>query len=331
MNQKFFFLFLVATIFISASATSVIAGTVTEGTLITNLTQEGNVKYRVILPASYSKTMKYPVLYLLHSYGTNFDWWQSESKVHELIDSSHTFIAVSVGDGRSDKDCWWLDSPLNTKSQWAKFITTVLKPKIDKTFSTYADRANTGIMGFSMGGFGALHILAKRPDLFGVALSVNGGVCPSHFADQYGIKKLLGDPDAQKNNYTAVNIIDNIAQYKKSNYPCIIRFYNNVYDDEQFSLDNNSLDVAMCAQAIPHDHYIYKNSESLDVMKIGEGHKYPSKADMEVAMKFFDKSFLNGNASLKNQYDPNDYSTMLRRTIENRNYMQIESTETQLH
>jgi S-formylglutathione hydrolase FrmB len=326
MNQKFFFLFLAATIVISVSASSVIAWTPFDGTLNTNLTQEGIVKYRVILPASYSPTKKYPVLYLLHCYGGTLDDWQTQSKVHDLIDNS-TFIAVSVGAGWSDKDCWWIDSPLNIKSQWAKFITTVLKPKIDKTFSTYADRANTGIMGFSMGGFGALHILAKRPDLFGVALSVNGAVCPFNYVgktDQYGIKKLLGDPVSQKKNYTAVNIIDNIAQYKMSNYPCIIRFYNNVYDDAQFTIDNNSLDVAMCAQSIPHDRYIYKNSEALEVMEIGAGHKYPSKADMEVAMKFFDKSFLNGNASLKKQYDPNDYSTMLRRTIENRKYLQID-------
>lgn len=52
---------------------------------------------------------------------------------------------------------------------YLKFIVTALKPFIDKTNRTLTDRANTFIMGSSMGGLISLYALTEYPDVFGGA------------------------------------------------------------------------------------------------------------------------------------------------------------------
>lgn len=52
---------------------------------------------------------------------------------------------------------------------YLKFITTGLKPFIDKTHRTLADQANTFIVGSSMGGLISLYALTEYPDVFGGA------------------------------------------------------------------------------------------------------------------------------------------------------------------
>jgi enterochelin esterase-like enzyme len=52
---------------------------------------------------------------------------------------------------------------------YLKFIVEELKPHIDKTYRTRADRDNTFIMGSSMGGLISLYALARYPNIFGGA------------------------------------------------------------------------------------------------------------------------------------------------------------------
>jgi predicted alpha/beta superfamily hydrolase len=49
------------------------------------------------------------------------------------------------------------------------FLVSMLKPFIDKTYRTLADRAHTGIAGSSLGGLCSLYALFARPDVFGLA------------------------------------------------------------------------------------------------------------------------------------------------------------------
>src|SRR6185436_3742307 len=52
---------------------------------------------------------------------------------------------------------------------YLKFIVSELKPYIDKTFSTKADRKNTFIAGSSMGGLISLYAICEYPTIFGGA------------------------------------------------------------------------------------------------------------------------------------------------------------------
>jgi Putative esterase len=52
---------------------------------------------------------------------------------------------------------------------YARFLADELKPQIDKRFRTLPARADTFVMGSSMGGLASLYALCRRPDVFGGA------------------------------------------------------------------------------------------------------------------------------------------------------------------
>jgi pimeloyl-ACP methyl ester carboxylesterase len=54
-----------------------------------------------------------------------------------------------------------------------RFVADELKPQIDKRFRTLPSRADTFVMGSSMGGLASLYALCRRPDVFGGAACVS--------------------------------------------------------------------------------------------------------------------------------------------------------------
>ncbi len=52
---------------------------------------------------------------------------------------------------------------------YVRFFADELKPQIDQRFRTLPSRANTFVMGSSMGGLASLYALCRRPDVFGGA------------------------------------------------------------------------------------------------------------------------------------------------------------------
>ena len=56
---------------------------------------------------------------------------------------------------------------------YLRFIVTELKPMIDKRYRTAKDRANTYVVGSSMGGLISLYAIAEYPDVFGGAACVS--------------------------------------------------------------------------------------------------------------------------------------------------------------
>jgi hypothetical protein len=52
---------------------------------------------------------------------------------------------------------------------YVRFLADELKPQIDQRFRTLPSRANTFVMGSSMGGLASLYALCRRPDVFGGA------------------------------------------------------------------------------------------------------------------------------------------------------------------
>jgi len=269
MHQKVFMTILLL-------VTLTLSGQIFTHTLITNLAEEGEVKYKVILPDSYQEERTYPALYLLHCLGGNYNNWEDISEVHELIDN-YDMIIVTVGDGRSDKNCWWLDSPTKANSQWSTIICDVLKPEIDGNYTTQKNKYSTGIAGFSMGGFGAFHNAGNRPDLFGIVMAFNGalGVLSAEWLQADNV---LGDPQSKPENYQKVEIIQNVSKYKSNGQ--IIKFNN--YVGDCFISYNESVHEQMTSLKINHSHSIITSSIS--------GHKQPLPDEMDEMLAFFSNS-----------------------------------------
>ncbi len=131
----------------------------------------------VVLPDTYAASdANYPVLYLLHGGIGHFDDWIKKlpepTMLTRLADENGLIIVMPEGEVFS----YYLDSPVLPESQFETYITEEVVPVIDERFRTVAGRDGRVITGLSMGGFGALYLSARHPDLFCAAGSMSGAL-----------------------------------------------------------------------------------------------------------------------------------------------------------
>ena len=127
----------------------------------------------VYLPPSYAgaPARRYPVLYLLHGYGGRQDTFttrlaglaESQDRLAAAQGFSE-FIVVTPSAYTLHKGSMYSASP--TTGDWETFIAEDLVAYMDGHYRTLATRMSRGLAGHSMGGYGALRIGMKRPDVF---------------------------------------------------------------------------------------------------------------------------------------------------------------------
>lgn len=132
----------------------------------------------VILPADYSRSRCYPVLYLLHAASTVSEWVDEAS----LYETLHAVVVVPGG-GNSQYTNWW-DSG-RRRPKWESWFFRELMPEISRRFSICPQRAMHAIAGSSMGGFGALFLASQDPGYFGTAASFSGVIAISNPIIEY--------------------------------------------------------------------------------------------------------------------------------------------------
>src|ERR1700712_1813291 len=139
-----------------------------------DLSPEGQLQTRVMLPTGYDSKKCWPVLYLLHGTGAYpespapTEWFDRGFVQQANIPA----IVVVPGGG----EMWWTDQFTAGKheAQWEQWVWNVVKPKVDKQYNICAGRNQHSIAGLSMGGLGALYLASQRPSYFGTAASFSG-------------------------------------------------------------------------------------------------------------------------------------------------------------
>jgi enterochelin esterase-like enzyme len=127
----------------------------------------------VYLPPSYAsdQTRRYPVVYLLHGYGGRDNTFNGRlAKLPESGDSLASaqgfseLIVVTPNAFSLHKGSMYSNSV--TTGDWERFIAEDLVAYVDSHYRTIAKRMSRGLAGHSMGGYGAVRIGMKRPDVF---------------------------------------------------------------------------------------------------------------------------------------------------------------------
>lgn len=157
-----------------------IHGTALEGNL------EGDAVDRdaiVFLPPSYQKETKrrYPVVYALHGYSIGAEQWSHEIHVPQTVEGAfaqgtHEMIVV-LPDSKTIYNGSMYSSSVTT-GDFEKFISHDVVAYMDAHYRTIADRQSRGLVGHSMGGYGASRIGMKHSDVFG-ALYIMSPCCMS--------------------------------------------------------------------------------------------------------------------------------------------------------
>jgi putative tributyrin esterase len=132
------------------------------------------MKYNIALPENYEATKdRYPVLYLLHGFSSNYTAWARLNA--PKFARSYDLIVVMPDAGNS----WyanWAQSEGEQKNDWEDFLIKELIGHVDSTYRTIPDREGRAINGLSMGGYGALMLGLRHPDLFCSIGSHSGAV-----------------------------------------------------------------------------------------------------------------------------------------------------------
>lgn len=160
-----------------------IHGTALEGNL------EGDAVDRdaiVFLPPSYQKNKKrrYPVVYALHGYSIGAEQWTHEIHVPLTIEGAFAKgsreMIVVLPDSKTIYNGSMYSSSATT-GDFENYIARDVVAYMDAHYRTIPNRASRGLVGHSMGGYGASRIGMKHPDVFG-ALYIMSPCCMSPMA-----------------------------------------------------------------------------------------------------------------------------------------------------
>jgi len=205
------------------------------------------VKSVVIVPENYSTKRHYPVVYLLHGFSDNYAKWIKTVPSIKNLSTEHQFIIVCPDGGYSS---WYLDSPIDSTSQYESFITKDLLKYVDEHYSTIPERKQRAITGLSMGGHGALYIAIRNKDLFANAGSMSGGVDLRTSTKKFDIARRIGEIDTNKAEWDNRSVINMVEDLKNNELNLII----DCGVSDFFYQINASLHRRLMALNIDHDY-----------------------------------------------------------------------------
>lgn len=146
-----------------------IHGTALEGNL------EGNAVDRetfVFLPPGYAdeESRRYPVVYALHGYSIGAEQWTREIHVPQTIEGAFAQGAgemiVVLPDSKTAHNGSMYSSSVTT-GDFERFVAHDVVAYVDAHYRTLPRRTSRGLVGHSMGGYGATRLGMKQAEVFG--------------------------------------------------------------------------------------------------------------------------------------------------------------------
>jgi len=227
-----------------------------------------SVPYCVLLPPSYDaqKALRYPVLYMLHGLGENSqallnsgawdliqDLWDQKQLGEFIIatpDGDRTFY-INSRDGRV---------------RYEDFFIREFVPFIESHYRIRAGRRYRGISGVSMGGYGALHLAFRYPDLFGSVSAHSAALIatlPHTRAATPGeasiLARMLGSAFGNPFDPAFWNRNSPFTLVRNGLRPVGLRIYFDcgTEDDYGFNKGAQAFHELLVSRGIPHEFHLY--------------------------------------------------------------------------
>jgi len=268
-------------------------------------------KVIVYLPAGYDDkpNTRWPVFYYLHGLTGNETNWVELGKLDAAADQLGLQAIVVMPDGddgfyvdglaKPDYDACMKDGTglfmpgkQNRRDtcvrarKYETYITKDLIGHIDATFRTIAKRDGRAIAGLSMGGFGALMLSMRHPDLFAAAASHSGVdslIYMGPFPYKAGKVELMtdvkqwGGPFVEINRWMRGLFGDDVAYWKKFDpttlvdklQPGQLALYLDCGTEDGFALDNGAawLHDLLLAKKIDHAFFLGPGGHDFEFWK----------------------------------------------------------------
>jgi S-formylglutathione hydrolase FrmB len=230
------------------------------------------VPYCIFLPPSYDadRTRRFPILYFLHGLGENeqvllnSDGWQ-------IIEDAWTqktlgeFVIVAPAAGRS----FYINSK-DGKVRYEDFFIQEFVPAIEKNYRIRAGRNSRGLDGISMGGYGALRLALKYPNLFGsvsahsAALIEKPPTVEATPQQQEQIARVLGNAFGVPFDRAYWNRESPFTIVRGELKPVGMKIYFDcgTEDDFGFNLGAQQFDDLLKSRGITHEFHLYPGSHN---------------------------------------------------------------------
>jgi len=222
------------------------------------------VNYCVVLPPSYDtdKTRKYPVLYFFHGLGDNeqmFVHGGAFNLVQDLWERKEIgeFVIVTP-----DAEATFYINSHSGNVRYEDFLVQEFLPTIESRYRVRAGRATRGVSGVSMGGYGALHLAFRHPELFAAVSTHSPALIvkfPAFTGQPGGMRsRVLGEtfgspPDTafwERNSPLTMARSANLAGLK-------IYFDCGDQDDFGFEEGSKALNQILSGRHIAHEAHIF--------------------------------------------------------------------------
>ena len=138
-------------------------------------------RVRILVPDGYDprSSRRYPVLYLLHGSLATSASWTEAGDAERITAGQPVIVVMPPMTGKGNSGGWasdWRNEGRGGPPKWETFLIDELIPWTDANLRTLPERGKRAIAGLSMGGFSAMSLAARHPDLFAAVGSFSGAV-----------------------------------------------------------------------------------------------------------------------------------------------------------
>ena len=174
----------------------------------------------VATPKGYNPTLKggYPFIVMLHGYDGDETQWAKDANLQELCDTYNVLLVLPDG----GIDGWWVDTELLPGRNYETHIHQEIKIWMVKHFNGSIQSSQHGILGLSMGGFGAFLQALKFPESYAAAVSLSGVVDITRHPDNWHIVNALGAYSDNPENWKTNNPYHLLQKAAPKNSPDLL-------------------------------------------------------------------------------------------------------------
>jgi len=169
----------------------------------------------VATPTDYDADRRggYPFIIMLHGWSGDETQWNDDSDLQALCDTYNVLLVLPDG----GYDGWWLDSEVTPERNYDTHIHKEIKGWMVENFNGSRKTSKHGVMGLSMGGYGAISQALKHPRSYAAAASLSGVLDITLHTESWHLTKALGQYSDDPQRWNRNNPI-HLAQKKARRY-----------------------------------------------------------------------------------------------------------------